>query len=94
VIHCKARDNVATMMAAVIGFIIVIGVLFVGLVLVVHGTAVKNRWGVNLEAIRCPRCNAPQPTVRRPRSLRETLWGGGACRDCACEIDKWGREIR
>ena len=82
------------MMAAVIGFITVIGVLFVGLVLVVHGTVVKNRWGVNLEAIQCPRCNAPQPTMRMPHSLRETLWGGGTCRDCGCEIDKWGREIR
>jgi hypothetical protein len=92
---CTTSRNGATIFAAVIEFVILIGVLLVGLVLVAHGTAVKNKWGVNLEPVHCPRCNAPQPSVRKPHSFSEMLWGGWRCRSCDCEIDKWkwGRQI-
>lgn len=68
-------------------------VLLVGILLVAYGTVTKNRWGVNLEAINCPACGSPIPKVRRPESLKQALWGGGTCRNCGCEMDKWGRPI-
>ncbi len=67
--------------------------LGVGLVLVIYGTIRKNRWGINLEPVNCPRCKQPMPQVRKPMSLSQTLWGGGTCVRCGCEMDKWGREI-
>jgi hypothetical protein len=88
-----AASHTATILFTVIEGVIIIGVLLVGLVLLVHGTTVKNSWGVNLEPTHCPRCRAMLPRVRRPRSFSQLLWGGWTCRACSCEIDKWGREI-
>jgi len=90
---CTTSRNAATMFAAMIELVILIGVLIVFLVLVAHGTAVKNRWGVNSKPVHCPRCSAPQPTARIPHSFSEMLWGGWRCRCCDIEIDKWGRQI-
>jgi hypothetical protein len=63
-----------------------------GLAAVRNGTAKKTEWGINLGTVYCPRCNAPQPRVRRPQNRRQALWGGSTC-SCGCEMDKWGREI-
>lgn len=68
-------------------------VMVVGLVLVVHGTYARNRWGINLQHFDCPRCHAPMPKVRKARSRRERLWGGATCEKCGCEMDKWGNPI-
>jgi hypothetical protein len=72
---------------------IVFSLLGVELVLVIYGTIRKNRWGINLEAVSCPRCKQIMPHVRAPRSMSETMWGGGTCERCGCEMDEWGREI-
>ena len=75
---------------------ILFGVLTIGVLLVVWGTVVKNRWGINLKPSACPRCKAPPPpplAIRRPTSMRQALWGGRTCPACGAEIDKWGREI-
>jgi hypothetical protein len=77
----------------VLVFLILGGVFGVGMVLVIYGTIVKNRWGINFDAISCPRCKASLPQIRKPRSLQEALWGGGACPVCSASIDKWGREV-
>jgi hypothetical protein len=69
------------------------GILGVGLLLVVFGTLVKNRWGVNLNPVSCPSCATPFPRTRVPENLRQALWGGGTCRVCGTEVDKWGRLI-
>jgi hypothetical protein len=62
--------------------------------LVIYGTVVKNRWGINLEPLRCSKCgNTTFPIVRRPTSLHQALWGGTICPVCGTEIDKWGREV-
>jgi DNA-directed RNA polymerase subunit RPC12/RpoP len=71
----------------------IFGVLAVGMLLVIHGTITKNRWGINLDAVTCPRCGAPLPRVRKPESLRQALWGGYTCATCGAEVDKWGREL-
>jgi hypothetical protein len=73
-----------------VAFAVVATGMLIGLVLVVHGTSVRNRWGINSEQVNCPRCHAAAPRVRKPKSRRETLWGGGTCDKCGCEVDKWG----
>jgi hypothetical protein len=67
--------------------------LAAGGALVAYGTAAKNRWGINLEAVSCPRCKTPLPGLREPRSLRQALWGGWTCPVCGAGVDKWGREV-
>jgi len=72
--------------------IVTFGALAIGMVLVVYGTVAKNRWGISLEEVSCPRCNKLLPKVRKPRSLREFMWGGWTCPNCGVEVDKWGRQ--
>lgn len=67
--------------------------ILVGLVLVVYGTFARNRWVINFQQVNCPRCDAPVPRARKPKSRREMRWGGGTCDKCGCEIDKWGNPI-
>jgi len=76
-----------------ISFFVTVSVLALGMVLVVFGTVTRNRWGINMEQVNCPQCSQPMPRIRRPKSLSQTLWGGGTCEHCGCEVDKWGRDI-
>lgn len=59
----------------------------------VFATARKTRWGINLDAssTTCPNCGGAVPTLRKPASVRQALWGGWTCAQCGTEIDKWGR---
>jgi hypothetical protein len=74
-------------------FLVVIGLLAVGMALVVFGTLVENKWGINPSQVQCPRRGAALRRLRTPRSLRQRLWGGYTCPNCAAEVDKWGRKI-
>jgi hypothetical protein len=69
-----------------------VGLIIIG-ALVIHGTIVKNKWGINLRTVSCPNCETPMPRVRAPASKRQALWGGIACPKCGCEMDKWGRRL-
>lgn len=53
----------------------------------------RGIWGINLQPIRCPRCEESLPMVRKPASLNQALWGGWTCSKCSCEMDKWCVEI-
>jgi predicted RNA-binding Zn-ribbon protein involved in translation (DUF1610 family) len=75
------------------GLIVTCGVLALGLALVIHGTLIKNRWGINLKSVSCPRCNAVLPQVRKPRSRQQSMWGGWTCPNCGVQVDKWGRDV-
>jgi hypothetical protein len=77
----------------VLSFIVVLALLAIGLIFVIHGTVAENRWGINLSSVSCPRCKAPLPHVRVPRSFRQAMWGGYVCSACGAEVDKWGRQI-
>ncbi len=63
------------------------------MVFVIYGTIAKNRWGINLDPVSCPRCHTPFPQIRKPQNIRQSLWGGGTCVKCEAEVDKWGREL-
>lgn|GEM_PF-6357361 len=58
-------------------------------ILVVSGTLARNRWGLNLGRVLCPRCLRPIPAG----SLSQLLFGGRQCPECDTIVDKWGREI-
>ncbi len=73
--------------------IVMFGLLGIGMVLVIYGTIAKNRWGINVDPVFCPRCNAQLSQIRQPQSIRQTLWGGETCTKCGAEVDKWGREV-
>jgi hypothetical protein len=72
--------------------LVIFGLLGLGMVFVIYGTIAKNRWGVNLDPVSCPRCNTPFPQIRQPQNIRQAMWGGGTCAKCGAEVDKWGRE--
>ncbi len=82
------------MFATLIKNAVVFGLLSVGVVVGIYGTVSRNRWGINLGDVVCPRCGTPLPKVREPRSLRQEIWGGWTCARCGTEVDKWGREVR
>ncbi len=42
---------------------------------------------------KCPKCDAPQPAIRKPTSFRQFAWGGWTCRECGAEIDRNGSAI-
>jgi hypothetical protein len=73
---------------------VIFGLLAMGGAVVIYGTLVKNRWGINAGNIACQRCHTSLPKVRQPQSLREELWGGCTCTTCGAELDKWGRELQ
>lgn len=68
--------------------VVVVAVLFL-----MRGTRSKDKTGVNIHPVSCPRCGVKFSRVRFPRSMRQFLWGGNTCAKCGCETDKWGREL-
>lgn len=77
----------------IISLFILLSVGVVMTTMTIIGTFAKNDWGINLDPILCPNCGAILSKVRKPKSLRQVLWGGGTCGVCGTEIDKWGRRI-
>jgi hypothetical protein len=70
-----------------------LAVVALGVVLIVYGTVVKNKWGINLRRVSSPNCGTEIGRVRMPNSGRQAMWGGHICPNCLCETDKWGRRI-
>lgn len=73
--------------------LVIFGVLAAGGLLVAYGTIARNKWGINLRAVSCPRCSAPPPPQRPSGSRSQRLWGGWTCSACGTEVDKWGRAL-
>lgn len=40
--------------------------------------------------VSCPRCACARPTIRKPTSWRQALWGGWTCPQCQLEMDQKG----
>lgn len=76
-----------------VGLVVTASVLLLALLVVAYGTVVRNRWGINLQSVTCPCCHDAVQLVRKPKSLRQALWGGWTCGKCGHEMDKWGRRI-
>jgi hypothetical protein len=70
-------------------FIIFIGLLIIGTILVINSTEKREgKWGINTNTVMCPRCGLALPKIRKPENLRQALWGGWTCKNCSCEVDK------
>ena len=86
-------DEIAVIAVVALAIVMALG-LAAGAVRVIRDTVRKQgRWGINLQPVRCPKCEAPAPTVRRPKNRRQALWGGCTCEECGTEYDKWGRLV-
>ena len=73
---------------------ILAAIVFAGIMIVLRGTSLRNKWGVNFSSLRCAHCGTPsREGVRWPKSLHQLLWGGWTCRVCGTQNDKWGRRI-
>ena len=70
--------------------IVMFGVIGIGMVLVDLLHHRKNRWGINLDAVSCPRSNIPFPQIRKRKLCNK---GGGTCSASGAKVDKWGREL-
>jgi hypothetical protein len=78
----------------IIIFLIMFLLASISLVLIIISTNKREgRWGINTSTVVCPKCGTTFPKVRKPANLRQALWGGGTCKNCSCEVDKWGKEI-
>lgn len=49
--------------------------------------------GFHFGTINCPKCTEPVPKTRKPRSVRQELYGGWTCQACGAEMDKNGTDI-
>lgn len=70
-----------------------------------HGVSMQNggspgvrisepeRWKVNLKPTVCSKCGHDLPQIRRPKNLRQVVWGGWTCPKCGTELDKSGRTL-
>jgi hypothetical protein len=74
-------------------FFAIVAILTLGLMTVVYGTIRKNKWGINFDSVACPCCGTVPPKLRKPKTVRQALWGGWTCARCGTEVDKWGREV-
>jgi len=81
-----------SLLAALSLLVVLVATIAFGLVLVIRSTVRKSAWGINANPVNCPRCNRLMPTVRKPRSISQAMWGGWTCEHCGCVMDKWGRE--
>jgi hypothetical protein len=36
----------------------------------------KNKWGINLDEVKCLECDSKQPALRIPKNLEQLIFGG------------------
>ena len=83
-------------MLVVFLFFVFLAFLFLGgfaLKIITDSIKRKGELGVNLRPVICPRCGVKAELFRTPDLINKATWGGGACSNCGCEMDKWGNEI-
>jgi hypothetical protein len=83
-------------MLVVFLFFVFLAFLVVGgfaLKIIVDSVKRKGEMGINLRPLVCPRCGVKAELFRTPDLINKATWGGGACSNCGCEMDKWGNEI-
>ncbi len=83
-------------MLVVLLFFVFLTVLLIGgfvLKIVIDTINRKGELGVNVRPLICPRCGLKTELFRSPHLIKQASWGGGACSNCGCEMDKWGNQI-
>lgn len=41
----------------------------------------------------CAQCGTTLPSIRRPKNMRQALWGGWTCPNCGTETNAHGEKI-
>jgi len=77
----------------IIFLLVFLGVSGIMTILVIIGTFTKNDWGINIDPIVCPNCGGALSSAKKPKTMRQFLWGGGTCGVCGTVMDKWGRRV-
>ena len=68
--------------------------IFISLLLFLKRASKKqSKWGINTKPVNCPECESELPYIRKPKNMRQLLWGGATCESCEVEVDKWGKKI-
>ena len=55
--------------------------------------SIKELFYINTKKVRCPNCRSLQPVIRKPSNKRQKLFGGWKCKECNCEMDKFGKKL-
>jgi len=82
------------MLVVFLFFIFLLILIFGGFILkiVVDSINRKGELGINLRSLICPRCGVKAELLRAPNLISGASWGGGACSNCGCQMNKWGTE--
>jgi hypothetical protein len=83
------RVDLDTLLGIAIGSLCALA-LFGAVGLLVLGTILKWRIGINLGGAKCSECGEPAQVPRVPTDTYETMWGGWTCEECGQKNDKWG----
>ena len=81
------------MMGKLFGLSLPLLVVVAGIGVLVVGTLLKRRWGINLKLVQCPSCATPMSARRQPMFRSQMLFGGWVCPHCGTKMDKWGRSV-
>ena len=82
----KNEDIIGIALSSICGF-----ALLGALGLLVMGTIMKTRFGINFGKPKCSECAESIPlVVRIPKTPYQVLWGGWTCENGGLELDKWG----
>ncbi len=45
------------------------------------------------QPVLCERCGTEMPMFRKPKNMKQGLWGGYTCPNCGADLDARGREV-
>lgn len=48
---------------------------------------------LNIKRDICPKCKTKLPIIRKPKNLKQEVWGGHTCPNCETELDQFGNMI-
>jgi hypothetical protein len=64
----------------------IVGGITGGLAVVMLGKYMPSRF--------CPKCNIELPRIRKPKSIKQALFGGCTCPGCGLELNRKGKMIK
>jgi transposase-like protein len=53
--------------------------------------AVLSIFIVFRKPVKCEKCGAEQPKVRKPENMSQAMWGGYTCKGCGSELNARGK---
>ena len=69
-------------------------ILLIIVIIMVGGTAAGIMNALGRRELTCPGCGSHMPRIRKPKNMRQAMWGGSTCAHCGTEMDKVGTAIK